>query len=239
MSTNQATALATAAQITGQRHGANMASYFDVHDLAPDDALAILDDVGDWLEVSGNAPVAPIDTDERADAMSEIADELDADGVTLDDAAQDAYRTAYVTAYTDAIVSAVADHLRGTPIPAAVTVDGEQVGIDDPEDIGTVHVSIDEEGTAAEPQPLSWCNSASVTLTHTEDEVQVAISVGDPRGAFVMSVRRIPEVRDGAGEIQNRELAGRLVLYAPYPHQPYAHAPLTEYAPGAFLIGER
>lgn len=249
MSTENATSrVQRAAATVGARHGATAATWFNVHEVDMDDALAILDDAGEWLATSGNAPTAPIDVTrrfdwtERTDALAEIGEEADLDGDELHkitDEDEDAYRVAFVDAYTSAIVDAVTDHLRGTPIPAALYVDGEPERLDDPDDVGTVHLAINEEGTAADPQPLSWCNSAAVTLTHEQDEVQVSISVGDPRGAFVMSVRRIPAMHDADGNVTNPDLAGRLMLYVPHPEQGFLHMPLTLHHDGAYVIGER
>jgi hypothetical protein len=78
--------------------------------------------------------------------------------------------------------------------------------------------------------PLSWVNSAAITADEESDSVTVSISVGDPRGAFSFTIRRIP---DDAGA----DVAGRLVLHAPYPGEPLPHERLTTLAPGAFNIG--
>lgn len=49
------------------------------------------------------------------------------------------------------------------------------------------------ESTFAEPVtgPATWCNSAAISVSEEEDSVSVLISVGDPRGAFAMTVRKI------------------------------------------------
>jgi hypothetical protein len=78
--------------------------------------------------------------------------------------------------------------------------------------------------------PLSWVNSAAIDTDHKDDSVTVSISVGDPRGAFSFTVRRVPDDADS-------ELAGRLLLHAPYPGHPLPHEPLTEHHPGTYLIG--
>ncbi len=83
---------------------------------------------------------------------------------------------------------------------------------------------------APERIPLSWCNRASITADPDEDSVTVAISVGDPRGAFTFTIRRIPD--DVAGP-----LAGRLVAHLPHPGEPMPHAPVREIRPGTLLIG--
>jgi len=81
-----------------------------------------------------------------------------------------------------------------------------------------------------EQVPLSWVNSATIDADEDEDSVTVSISVGDPRGAFAFTVRRVPD--DAGGE-----LAGRLILYVPYPGEACPHQRLTALRPGAFIVG--
>lgn len=81
-----------------------------------------------------------------------------------------------------------------------------------------------------EPIPLSWVNSAAIDTDEKDDSVTVSISVGDPRGAFSFTVRRLP---DGA----DCEIAGRLIMHVPYPGEPLPHERLTEQRPGTYLIG--
>lgn len=98
---------------------------------------------------------------------------------------------------------------------------------DDPADDGPA------DGTgphSPERIPLSWVNSAVIDTDEKDDSVTVSISVGDPRGAFCFTVRRIP---DGA----DCEIAGRLVMHVPYPGEPLPHERLTEQRPGTYLIG--
>lgn len=84
---------------------------------------------------------------------------------------------------------------------------------------------------AAVPMPLSWCNAAAISLDPASDEVSVSISVGDPRGAFVFTVRRVPDDADG-------QYAGRLLLHTPYPGEPCPHMRLTAIHPGTYVIGD-
>lgn len=89
-----------------------------------------------------------------------------------------------------------------------------------------------DEPTAHVPEraALSWVNSATIDADETEDSVTVSISVGDPRGAFCFTVRRVP---DDAGS----DLAGRLVLHVPHPGEASPHTKLTMLHPGAFVVG--
>jgi len=102
------------------------------------------------------------------------------------------------------------------------------------ETVNGVESESDEPCCGDEHEPervaLSWCNSAAISVDEADDSVTVAISVGDPRGAFTFTVRRIPD--DAAGE-----LAGRLVLHLPYSAQPAPHMPLTALHDGTYLVG--
>jgi hypothetical protein len=88
----------------------------------------------------------------------------------------------------------------------------------------------DDDAHDPELVSLSWVNSAAILTDDGEDSVTVTISVGDPRGAFCFTVRRIPSDAPG-------DLAGRLVLHTPYPGMGMLHRPLTQLRPGTFVIG--
>lgn len=79
----------------------------------------------------------------------------------------------------------------------------------------------DEE---AEREPLAWCNSAAMDWNAAEDSVTVSISVGDPRGAFAFTVRRLAD--------------GSLIMHTPYPGEGMPHMPLRELHPGTYEIGD-
>lgn len=94
----------------------------------------------------------------------------------------------------------------------------------------------DQDGVAGphdpERVPLSWVNSAGITLDESADTVSVRISVGDPRGAFVLSVEHLTYTDDEG--VEHDEL--RLSL--PSPEDGFLHMPLTALAsPGYFRIG--
>jgi hypothetical protein len=78
--------------------------------------------------------------------------------------------------------------------------------------------------------PLSWCNSAKISADAEDDSVTVAISVGEPRGAFTMTIRRVPDDVDGP-------FAGQLVMHLPYAGQPSPHMELTHLHPGTLAVG--
>lgn len=71
--------------------------------------------------------------------------------------------------------------------------------------------------------PLHWVNSASIHADPSCDRIMVTISVGDPRGAFVMSVERMSD--------------GELRLSVPHEHMSMPHMPLQERGPGWFKVG--
>ncbi len=79
----------------------------------------------------------------------------------------------------------------------------------------------DGDDHEAEHIPGSFANSASISVSEY-DEVTVTISVGDPRGAFAMTVHRNDD--------------GQLVLSVPDPSDGFAHMNLSPAGPGRFLI---
>jgi len=71
-------------------------------------------------------------------------------------------------------------------------------------------------------KPLSWLNSARVVLSPDEDSVTCLISVGDPRGAFGFTVRRMPD--------------GRMVIHTPYPGEGMPHMPTAQLHEGTLVV---
>jgi len=67
--------------------------------------------------------------------------------------------------------------------------------------------------------PLFWLNSARVTTDPEDDAVHCVVSVGDPRGGFCFTVRRIPST-------------GQLVIHLPHPGEGMAHVKTAELHPG-------
>lgn len=59
-----------------------------------------------------------------------------------------------------------------------------------------------------EEGPGTWCNSAQIIVDDEEDSVTCSISVGDPRGGFSFTVRRVATLYNGDGTVSNPELAG-------------------------------
>ena len=72
----------------------------------------------------------------------------------------------------------------------------------------TVRIVGDEEGT--ERSGINrWFNSARINVDPDKEEVTCAVSVGDPRGAFVFTIRRTPD--------------GTLLIHTPYPGESLPH----------------
>jgi len=97
-----------------------------------------------------------------------------------------------------------------------VYVDGE--ALDEPldcEDSARVQVELGDERAIV--------NSAAITFQPDDESVTVSISVGDPRGAFTMTVRRLTD--------------GSLVLHVPHAGDSTPHMPLVEDHPGTYRIG--
>jgi hypothetical protein len=78
-------------------------------------------------------------------------------------------------------------------------------------------------------EPLSWLNGACIALDPDDDSVAVSVSTGDPRGGFVMSLRRIP-----AGTFMN---AGCIVMHVPHPEASMLHETLTPIHDGTYMVG--
>jgi len=71
--------------------------------------------------------------------------------------------------------------------------------------------------------PLSWLNSARITIDPCEDAVHCVVSVGDPRGGFCFTVRRMPD--------------SRLVIYTPYPGEDLPHEQTQKLDEGILVVG--
>lgn len=135
------------------------------------------------------------------------------------------------------IVSADRDEQAPDEEPGAnyplVYVDGERVTGTDGRDyygedeLERVQVSFPtkengEQTEADEKAALGWINSAAITLDRGDDAVTLSISVGDPRGAFTLTVRRLPN--------------GSLIMHVPHPGESFAHQPLKQLREGTYEI---
>lgn len=126
-----------------------------------------------------------------------------------------------------------------------VYIDGETVEESIGEDVETVSVEFDWDGSAEcerddcreEGEHVEECDYAGQRFAQGaeafvngagvrvgDDEVRVWISTGDPRGGFSMSVRRLAD--------------GRLVLHVPYAGMGWSHEDLYPLSEGTFQIRE-
>ena len=80
-----------------------------------------------------------------------------------------------------------------------------------------------ENGVEQEPGPLTWLNSARVVADPEEDAVHCVVSVGDPRGGFCFTGRRITD--------------GTLIIHTPHPNEGMPHEDITEIRPGTYQVG--
>lgn len=112
-------------------------------------------------------------------------------------------------------IEAQADEMTGTGDEAKGWSDGSDA---------VVRISNDaaENGYEQEAGPLTWLNSARITVDQDEDAVHCLVSVGDPRGAFCMTVRRCSD--------------GQIVIHLPHPGESMAHMPTKELHPGTLVI---
>jgi hypothetical protein len=69
---------------------------------------------------------------------------------------------------------------------------------------------------------LSWLNSARIFAEPSKDRVQLTVSIGDPRGCFVMEVRR--------------DIDGRIVIHLPHPGEGMPHMFTAEVHPGTLIV---
>ena len=111
----------------------------------------------------------------------------------------------------------VADEVTSTHDEATgLTYDGGEV-------TARLSVPAAEEGSLApSAEPLSWLNSARVTADRDEDAVHCVVSIGDPRGGFWFTVRRLTD--------------GRIVIHTPHPGETMAHYPTADLHPGTLLV---
>jgi hypothetical protein len=80
-----------------------------------------------------------------------------------------------------------------------------------------------ENGYPQEPGPLTWLNSARITADPGEDAVHCVVSVGDPRGGFCFTVRRLSD--------------GRIVIHMPYPGESMPHMATRQLHEGTLEVG--
>lgn len=73
-------------------------------------------------------------------------------------------------------------------------------------------------------EPFSWANEVRVVLDEEKDQVELAISIGDIRGAFVMRLYR--------------DTHGAIRMEVPYPGKGGLHMPLRQLNEGFYGVNE-
>lgn len=226
-----------AARALGAQHGENAASWVTIDE--PETAIAWLEDERPLDELptpdlSGEMAGEPTGPDIYREIYEDAGATTDAPGIDIaadaDDftGVLDAYEESYREAAETAVMARAREVLANSPIPVIVEVDGAAMEFEDTYDAETVRVVLDEDGLAHDAQTFGWANSARISLDARDNAITVAISTGDPHGAFTMTIRRMP---DGSPD------AGRLIMHLPHPGDGMAHEKLTELHPGTFLIG--
>lgn len=111
----------------------------------------------------------------------------------------------------------------------SMEIDGPSQGLARPwgstSEVSHVRICNDdaENGHEQEAGPLTWLNSARITTDPGDDAVHCVVSVGDPRGGFCMTIRRL---RDG-----------RILIHLPHPGESGAHVETREMHPGTLELG--
>lgn len=75
-----------------------------------------------------------------------------------------------------------------------------------------------------DPEAFSWVNGASIRLKEESDQIDLAISIGDPRGAFVMSLYRTAD--------------GQIRMEVPHPEDGFLHLPLRQLGRALYAVNE-
>ena len=217
MTTNDPTPLDLARRL-GADHGHTSATWVEIDD--PDTAAELLDDPTGPMQ----APFIDLfNSDGQREALDELAEVVEVDDpADIAEDIRDEYREGFREGYGAEVERAASEYLRTFPADITVEVDGARVHHDGQTDGTVVRVAINEEGYQHEARPLAWCNSAGIHLDTADDSVTVAISTGDPRGAFTMTIRR--------------NLDGQIVMHVPHPSDGSLHEPLTPHHDGTYLV---
>jgi hypothetical protein len=97
----------------------------------------------------------------------------------------------------------------------------------DGNDGGEDHYTRETFGAHSPVAPaLDWLNSCAIDVDARDDSATVTISVGDPRGAFAMTVRRVTPAEGDP----------YLIMHTPYPGESWAHMPLAYVSEGTYRV---
>lgn len=90
-----------------------------------------------------------------------------------------------------------------------------------------------EPVTPPTPNPEDWLNSAGVRVDPEDNAIHLHASIGDPRGAFVLTLRRLPKMAGG----EPNPRGGRLVMHVPHTGDTLLHERLTPLHAGTYGVG--
>lgn len=150
------------------------------------------------------------------------------------------FRTTYIDAEHDEVDRQARALLAECDARAYVEVDGDSVAdIDDGLPGTTVRLVLDEDGYQ-DGQRFAWINAAGIELKtgHQSTEITLFVSLGDPRGAFAMTIVQVDEDATDPTTGERHEHAGRQFMHLPHPTDGMLHLPLVERSPGHYAIGE-
>lgn len=85
------------------------------------------------------------------------------------------------------------------------------------------HPDIENGHEVDEKEHFSWLNWADVVKSEKYDELHLRASLGDPRGCFVITIRRMSN--------------GELIMHVPHEDESAAHMKLTKLHEGTYKIG--
>lgn len=71
--------------------------------------------------------------------------------------------------------------------------------------------------------PLTWAKNIAITFDEENDQIDLAIATGDPRGGWVFRLYRNSE--------------GAVIMHLPHADMDGPHEPIRELHPGTFAIG--
>lgn len=71
--------------------------------------------------------------------------------------------------------------------------------------------------------PFTWAKNIAVSFDEDNDEIELAIATGEPRGGWTFKLRRTPD--------------GVVLMHLPYADMSAPHEPIRELHPGTFAIG--
>lgn len=80
-----------------------------------------------------------------------------------------------------------------------------------------------DERHEAKTVPFTWAKNIAVSFDEDNDEIELAIATGEPRGGWTFKLRRTPE--------------GGVIMHLPHADMSSPHEPIRELHPGTFAIG--